>query len=371
MVIKNMVKKKMAIVSIYDLGNFGNRLQNVAVYKLLEKLDCDVDVIEIGLSSKKKQFIIQSIKHFIKLIVRRKKDVRYFLFLKFNKNISLSKYRISLGEKNVINPNVNKYYDYFVVGSDQVWNPEFAGQDFYFLDFVTEDKKKIAFSASVGVTEVSKEYADKMQFNLRNFNAVSVREQQANDLITSLTKRNDITTLVDPTMMITSDEWSELARKPKQYKEEKFILNYFLGEQSPERRKITADFAKKMGYKIINILDKDDPFYASGPAEFLWLEKNAKLICTDSFHSSVFAILFNTPFLVFDREDTSKNMSSRLDNLLDIFDLKDRKFTGNEIVEKYLDIDYSIAKEKLTFEKERGINFLINAIEGDRKNYEV
>ena len=118
-------------------------------------------------------------------------------------------------------------------------------------------------------------------------------------------------------------------------------------------------------------MDKQDLFYASGPAEFLWLEKNAELICTDSFHSSVFGILFDTPFLVFDREDESKNMSSRLDNLLELFELNSRKVTENKLTEKCLEIDYSKAHEKLVLEKKRGIDFLRKAIEGNGKKHEV
>lgn len=359
-----MVKKRIAIVSIYDLNNFGNRLQNFAVYKLLKKMNYEPEAISINYIDKR-QFIVRPIKKVLRAFKSREES-RYSLFLKFNEKIKYSKYKfVWKSGKEFVDSKINDDYDFFITGSDQVWNPEFAGLGFYFLDFVKDKRKKIAFSASIGVTNISKEYAEKMQLNLKSFNAISVREQQANNLITSLTKRDDIVTLVDPTMMIETKEWSELARKPKQYNGEKFILNYFLGKQSPERRKKIGDFAKKMGYKVINILDKDDPFYASGPAEFLWLEKKAKLICTDSFHSSVFAILFNTPFLVFDREDTSGNMSSRLDNLLGLLDLNDRKFTENELLENYLDIDYSRAHKRLALEKKKGVEFLINSIEVD------
>ena len=364
MKVKILKKKKIAIVSIYDLGNFGNRLQNVAIYKLLKNLNYEPEVIPVDIWSKKK-YITRPIKNFFNIFKIQIGSARRLSFMDFNKNIKISKYKLLLkSNKEVVNHSLSDVYDYFIVGSDQVWNPEFAGFGFYFLDFVKDNRKKIAFSASIGVTDISKEFANKMQLNLKKFNAVSVREKQANDLITSLTGRDDITTLVDPTMMIEAEEWNELARKPKQYNGENFILNYFLGEQSEERRKIINDFAKKKGYMVINILDKDDPFYPSGPAEFLWLEKNAKLICTDSFHSSVFGILFNTPFLVFDRKDTSNNMSSRLDNLLDIFGLKDRKFIGKELTENRLDIDYSKAHERLEYEKKRGVDFLINAIGG-------
>ncbi|MCR5492931.1 MAG: polysaccharide pyruvyl transferase family protein [Streptococcus sp.] len=363
-----MKNKKIAIVSIYDLNNYGNRLQNIAVYKLLKKNNYEPEVIEVDYIGRKEYFVrpIKKVLEFCKIST---KDIRYRLFLDFNKHIKLSKYKILWKlNREIVDKKMYKDYDCFLVGSDQVWNPEFAGFGFYFLDFVKDNKKKIAFSASIGVTDVSDEYANKMQLNLSSFNAISVREQQANDLITSLTKRDDVVTLVDPTMMLEPEEWDKLARKPKYCKGERFILNYFLGEQSPERRKIINDFAKKMGYKVINILDKENPFYASGPAEFLWLEKNAELICTDSFHSSVFGILFNTPFLVFDREDTSKNMSSRLDNLLRLFELNDRKFIGKELSESYLEIDYSSAYEKLLSEKKKGLNFLINAIEGNKKH---
>lgn len=366
-----MKNKKIAILSIYDLNNFGNRLQNIAVYRLLKKLNYEPETVTVDICGRKK-IITHPIMNFLKFCKIQTDDARYRKFLEFDKNIKLSKHKVvwRLGDE-IVDNGINDAYDFFVVGSDQVWNPDFAGYGFYFLDFVKDNKKKISFSASVGVTDISKEYAKKMQLNLSTFNAISVREQQANDLITSLTKRNDIITLVDPTMMIEPEEWSELAQKPENFKKEKFILNYFLGEQSSERRKIISDFAEIMGYKIIDILDKNDSFYASGPAEFLWLEKNAELICTDSFHSSVFGILFNTPFLVFDREDDSKSMSSRLDNLLELFDLNDRKFTENELTEKCLNIDYSKAHARLLLEQKRGVDFLINAIEGSGKKNEV
>ncbi|HFU4127720.1 TPA: polysaccharide pyruvyl transferase family protein [Streptococcus suis] len=366
-----MEKKKIAILSIYDLHNFGNRLQNIAVYKLLEKLNYEPETVKVDIIGRKK-FIIRPILNFLNFCKIQFGDARYQKFLEFDNNIRVSNHKVKwrLGNE-IVDNKINNAYDFFIVGSDQVWNPNFAGYGFYFLDFVKDDKKKIAFSASIGVTDFSKEYAQKMELNLRTFNAISVREQQANDIITSLTRRDDIVTLVDPTMMIESEEWSELAQKPEHFKGEKFILNYFLGELSPKRKKIIGDFADKMGYKIINILDKQDLFYASGPAEFLWLEKNAELICTDSFHSSVFGILFNTPFLVFDREDKSKNMSSRLDNLLELFELNSRKVTENKLTEKCLEIDYSKAHEKLVLEKKRGIDFLSKAIEGNGKKHEV
>ena len=108
-------------------------------------------------------------------------------------------------------------------------------------------------------------------------------------------------------------------------KKPKYILNYFLGNLSPKRRKEIERVAKENNCEIINILDKNDPLYVSGPSEFLYLEKNAFLICTDSFHSSVFAILYNRPFVVFDREEKGiENMGSRIDTLINKFKMNNR-----------------------------------------------
>ena len=104
-------------------------------------------------------------------------------------------------------------------------------------------------------------------------------------------------------MLLSADDWDKVVKKPEQLKTNKYILNYFLGNLSETRKKEIERIAKDNGCEIINILDKDGEFYQTGPSEFLYLEKNASLICTDSFHSCVFAILYNRPFVVFDRED--------------------------------------------------------------------
>ena len=167
---KILKKKKIAVLSIYDLDNFGNRLQSVAVYKLLKKVNCEPEIVEIDKIGKK-ELISRLLKKTLRFSEINFESVRLPLFRKFNKNIKISKYKIQwfLG-KEVVDKGMDDAYDFFIVGSDQVWNPEFAGDGFYFLDFVKENKKKIAFSASVGVTDISKNYEDKMRLNLKKFN---------------------------------------------------------------------------------------------------------------------------------------------------------------------------------------------------------
>ena len=108
--------------------------------------------------------------------------------------------------------------------------------------------------------------------------------------------------------------------------------------------------AKENNYKIINLLDNNDDYYISGPQEFLFLERHAELICTDSYHSCVFAIIFHRPFVVFDRDQNITSMSSRIENLLEIFELKNRKFNKDFLddvfVADYINADTILEKER-------------------------
>ena len=167
--------------------------------------------------------------------------------------------------------------------------------------------------------------------------------------------------LVDPTMLLTAEEWDKVSKKPKMLKNNKYILNYFLGELSEERKKEIERVAKENDCEIVNILDENSPYYECGPSEFLYLEKNAFLICTDSFHSSVFAILYNTPFLVFNREDKIASMNSRIETLLSKFNLEDRKYK-EKITSKDLKANYGEAYKILEQEREKSRKFLEKAL---------
>ena len=260
-------------------------------------------------------------------------------------------------------------YDFVISGSDQVWNPTFGRlRDVDLLCFVEPDKR-VAFSASFGVSYIPEDIENKVGKALKKFKAISVREDVGKKIVEDLTGRTDVEVLIDPTMLLTADEWDKVSKKPTMLKNDKYILNYFLGNLSDERRNEINRVAKENNCEVINILDKESPFYECGPSEFLYLEKNAFLICTDSFHSSVFGILYNTPFLVFEREDNNASMNSRLDTLLSKFKLEDRRYKG-KITKKDLKCDYKEAYNILDKERIKSMNFLKKAldIKGSDKN---
>ena len=230
------------------------------------------------------------------------------------------------------------------------------------IDFLTfaESEKRNSFSASFGISDIEK-WRDYYIDRLKGLNKISVREERGKEIVEELTGRKDVKVLVDPTMLLTDKEWDMVLRKPKQLKNDKYILNYFLGNLSEERKKEIERIAKENNCEIINILDKNSPFYQTGPSEFLYLEKNAFLICTDSFHSSVFAILYNRPFIVFDREDANVKMNSRLDTLLKKFKLENRWYK-DRITEEQLQVDYKESYIILGEERKKAEEFLENAI---------
>ncbi len=345
---------KVGIITINDNNNYGNRLQNYAVQEFMkkEKNEC-YTLKNIPQLNGKEKILLKFIKYIItKDRNKEKNKKRVKAFNEFNKNINFSKhYYITPYTK------IYKKFDYFITGSDQVWNPNFGRlRDVDLLSFA-KPEQRIAFSASFAINKLPEESKNKTKKELEKFNAISVREDRGKEIVEELTGRKDVQVLVDPTMLLTSEEWDKVAKKPEQLKTDKYILNYFLGELSEKRRKDIEKIAKENNCEIINMLDKNSPFYQTGPSEFLYLEKNAFLICTDSFHSCVFAILYNRPFIVFDREDSSVKMNSRLDTLLKKFELHNRWYKG-EIIEEQLEVDYEETHRILEEERKKAKKFL-------------
>ena len=253
------------------------------------------------------------------------------------------------------------------MGSDQIWNFTF---DKIFSDkalgtFVPKEKR-VSFSASFGIDYAPEEGSNLYELcknGLNNIKSISVRESAGKEIVGKLTGRDDVEVLIDPTMMLDKSEWEKVMKKPESLKTDKYILKSFLGDVSSDVWKELKRVAQENECEIIDISDKDSPYYDMGPAEFLYLEKNAFLVATDSFHSCVFSIIFSTPFIVFEREGGNlQSMYSRIETLLETFEMKNRVF-NKKITADILDNDYSKAHEILQKEQTRVNNFLDTAFE--------
>ncbi len=358
--------KKIGIITLCSNDNYGNKLQNYALKKKLEDLGCTVETLWVD-----NAFRGNNIKLILKKIRKDFIDLSNYsrtkFFTKFNKEY------LNLGNKHLIFNNdlekVKNKYDYFCVGSDQVWNYKlFDNFDTYFM-LKIEKNKCFSYAASIAANNIPENLIEKYKEGFNHMMHISLRETKGKELAERISKRNDIEELIDPTMLLTDSEWNKIVKKPKKLKKDKFILNYFLGELSEERKKEIDKIAKENNCEVINILDKKCDLYNSGPMEFLYLEKNAFLICTDSFHSSVFAILFNRPFIVFDREGNGLEMNSRIYTLLDKFKLQNRMYDG-KIERNNLQVDYLESYDILEEERKKSSNFIKKAIDFDEWNYE-
>lgn len=345
---------KIGIITLNGYYNYGNRLQNYALQKFVENYGKCKTIWNINTKNECIKNTIKSKLFFIKRYERLSN------FVYFTNKYIRPHYTTSFEVD-------TKKYDKYIVGSDQVWNwtfSEFDGR--MLLDFSDYDKS-ISYAASFGVEYISDDFKEIFSNGLSNIKYLSVREDRGKEVIKELTNRSDVAVLIDPTMLLTRQDWDKIAKRPKQFKiihNKKYILNYFLGNLSESRKSEIEKIARENDCVIINLLDKNDPFYVCGPSEFLYLEKNAFLICTDSFHSSVFAILYNRPFIIFGREQNGiENMNSRLDTLINKFKLKNRRYNGKNITKENLEYDYTEAYEILEMERKKSKEFIEKALD--------
>lgn len=358
--------KKFAILTIYGMDNFGNRLQNFALQEFIKENFGDIETIENieGIHSLNKSSVLKfKIKNYIRAhIPRNKLWKKYACFYQFNRLIKISNIHIDTRH---IPEYLYKKYDYFLTGSDQVWNPNFGRiSDIDFLTFADE-RQRIAFSASFGISKLENGEKNYFYERIKNIPHISVREDSAKKIIEELNVETPVEVLVDPTMLIDSKKWLSVSKKPKGFPNKKYIFKYFLGKMSDEKNKELEVLAIANDWEIVDILNSNDPCYVSGPAEFLYLEKHAELVITDSFHSCVFAILFSVPFKVYLRDDKNKDMSTRLQTLLTKFDLNNCLYNGNLNFDS-LFVDYSNVSNILDIEKSKAIEFIAKSLYVDK-----
>ena len=263
--------------------------------------------------------------------------------------------RLILVHNGTFSPKIAKEYDFFAVGSDQVWNPEIRKRErgVFFLDFAN-DKQKICISPSLSVKEIDEQYKEKYKEELSKFPILTCRELDGAKLIEKLTGKKCINT-IDPTLMLRDKEWKSLSKRINI--NGKFIVLFFLGDIPSSITSIVNLYANKNRLLIINPLDINNKYSCLDPFEFVWLIDNAELVLTDSFHATAFSINLKTSFYVFDRSSNNAittHINSRIAALVNTFDLKDRYITDLdqfEIKEKcdFLNVDKHLLEERNKF----------------------
>lgn len=376
------MKKKIGIITITDYLNYGNRLQNYATQIVLQSLGFYVisiknstgniiPKIKTSLSESAFRILKQSpfilISKALKKIKRKigeKKEIQLLLkkeksFIDFSKNyISETDFVITPDN---IPFNIAESFDFFVVGSDQVWNPHFRfGNSMDFLSFAPKEKR-ITFAPSFGVSGIPDVYKESFKKGLNGFDNISIREKSGAEIIKELTGK-EASVLIDPTLMLNNQEWLKISNKARFIPEGPYLLTYYIGEVSSTRKKILKNISVQLNLELIMLNSKDDEQrFDADPGEFIDYFNSATLICTDSFHAIIFSILFKKPFLVFEREGNSAPMSSRIENLLEKFKLSDRKYNIQTDYNKLLEIEFNQIDDILKTERVKVIEFLTNS----------
>lgn len=352
---------EIGVVTIYDNGNLGNRLQNYALQKKLNEYGKVVTIKNQKTCSGINKLLTHIFEYvFINHLFRRCKREN---LLRFTQKYIFTNNKCYCFDKDHFLLDKKDKFEYYCAGSDQIWNPNFGRTGmFNYLGFA-EREQTFSYAASFGVEEIPEEHKEAVRKGLQHIKHISVREDAGKRIVEELTGRTDVEVLVDPTMLLTTQEWDKILRAPKAKLPEKYILTYFLGPVSTERRAAIQQKADQMGCQIIEVMDKNSPFYAIGPDMFVYLIKHAQMVCTDSFHGSVFSFLYQRRLAVFDREGFGNNMGSRIDTLAAKFHLEHCRVKGNVLPGWDDEPDYTEGYKELETEREKSRAFLNTVFE--------
>lgn len=350
---------KVGIVTIYDTDNMGNRLQNYALQQVLLQYADQVVTLrnKPASGSKLADWKRSSQLAEIPLLAQLQKNRRKAKILKFNHRYIRLTRKCYWYNRNTSELLKEDQCDLYCAGSDQIWNPHLERNDlFSFLGFAAPEQT-FSYAASFGISQIPDCYTSTVRDGLNHVANISVREDAGQEIVRELTGRTDAQVLIDPTMLLTSKEWETIIHKPDAPLPQEYVLMYFLGNVSRERRDAIRAAAGSIGCPVLDIMDPDSPYYHIGPEEFLYLIRHARLVCTDSFHGSVFSFLWQRPLTIFARDGGS--MGSRIKTFADTFHLEERIVPDEQIPQSLLGgADYTAGYAVLKEERKRSHGFI-------------
>ena len=372
--------KTIGIITYHHYYNYGTMLQALALQEKVEQLGYQAELIDfkqdnslsryemLKLRIKRMPVYIKERKKYRVLADSREKiKEKNELFEQFYKiYLHIGKKKYTTTQQLMENPPI---YDGYVVGSDQTWNPFVANSpEAFFLPFVENKLKKGSYGPSLAVKSLSDEKEKEYRKKLSSFSFLSCREQDGAQLLSRITQK-EVKCVLDPTLLLSAEEWEKYCEY--EIPKEPYILVYFLGEKSEHRRAVEK-IQKLTNWKIISLpaayLEMENNDYKKvwgGPKEFLSLIRRAALICTDSFHGTMFSINFQRNFFSFckssDSEESSEN--SRLYSALNIFGLSNRIIHNmDNLTAEDISIDYKNVIPILEEQRRYSIEYLENML---------
>jgi len=377
----------IGIVTIVNVNNYGAELQAFALHKKLLMLGHDNEIIDyiyyilpghtetfkskpifkISATNKIKWKVIKTIDFFKSKIWSKEAKNRSNKFNSFHlQNTKFSTPYKSYEELY----NAKMKYGTYIIGSDQVWNPGTQTSLLpYFLTFAPLNSKKIAYAPSFGISKIPEEQTEIYKECLNNINVLSCRERRGVEMIKEITGRI-ATHVVDPTLLLSREEWMDIAIAPKLIDDRPYILIYVI-TYSPYIKKLAEYLGEKTGYRLIRICKKAGKEDAqsnienvsdAGPAEFLGYFSKASFIVSNSFHGTVFSTIFNKPFYTI--LPSHKSNTVRQKDFLSLLGLEDRLIhEGSEFPDsKSLKVDFKEANLIISTKIKDSVDYLNNAV---------
>lgn len=371
---------KAGIVTFNSAHNYGAVLQVYAMQEYLKSLGIDVDVIN---------YRPKEIDNVYKLYNVRRKDPRIIRGIKKVKKIAkvnlFERWRLEKRKnfedfiKNVLHT-TKPYktlkdiqqdflqYDILIAGSDQIWNTDLTKgfKPAYFLEFGNKDARRISYAASLGSDSIDEKYVLFYKRYLENFDFISVREEAMKGLLKDLTDK-PITRVIDPTLLLDKKVYDNLKQDTK-YKGQDYIYVHYIGNDE-KTYEIADQLSRKLGLPVLHNRQKGlfenelDCLFHERPEQYISVIENAKYIVTNSFHTTVFALIYEKDFITIPHA----TRPARMQNLLEIAGLSNHLIEDVRIMPDLdtLKIDYKDVKKRLLEERKGSIEFLNNAIYGE------
>ena len=372
------MNKTIAILTLYYRNyNYGGLLQAYALQKAIVKLGYQAKQISYRLESGYNDWnpIKASIKKPVAYLYHRAKYGKWFDQYMIRRK-KFEAFAETIPHTEVVTAqNISKLsdqFDYFVCGSDQIWNP-IGWQPTLFLDFLAGDKKRISYAASIARDELTEEEYAFIKPYLDKFSAISVRENVSADMLNQKFPKLNVQAVPDPVFLLAEEEWRTLIPKVNE-KKVPYIFAYFLGENEENRQK-AIQYAKdqKLKIRFASYLDyaqsgwdKKHPGLVAPPMgvdEFLQDIANTELVLTDSFHAAAFSSILKTPFYALPRfkAQDKTSMNSRILNLVQELEIPERYTEELDTQYEWRESEWKNIESNLLRMKNCGLNYLQKA----------
>ncbi len=384
-----MMKKRVGIITILRVNNYGAELQAYATQRIMNLMGYDAEIIDYlyyrnrehirehcsmpfypyPLKNRIKEWVLRlldTIEQYLRSDVNERRMTRFCEFHnQFNRFSTIKYQRYS---ELFANPPL---YDAYCVGSDQVWNPRcYTNLYPYFLKFAPDESIKFSYASSFGVSSLPDLAKDRYLECLNNLTSISVRESQGRDIVKQITGK-DAVLVADPTLLLDKQQWEKVEKHVSNIPQ-RYVLVYELRKM--DRVMETAiRVSEKLDCSIVRICKntssaKDIPgivnIIDAGPSEFIYLFNHATFVVTNSFHGTAFSINFKKDFYCVLSKKATNN--SRQIGLLNLCGMSDRIVYDNQPVDSIgvTNIDYTQASKALEEFKNKSIEYIRKAIDG-------